>query len=226
METPKISIIIPSVREKEAMQIISAFEETNSTFDYEIVLVSPFEIKTNKVFWIPELELLGSSLATQNGYLSSVGKYIIYLNDHCFPTTNCLQTMFDFMELKQGTLFLGAFKMETKRKKEIGPFKTYGNRIYACYGCISRKSLAKLDNILFDSKYKYSCVDVDLSLRIMEAGGKVEVCQEAIVKPNVLNDLIYKEHRKTFSTDFKVFLNTWSAKFPNIPKTEEVFNLK
>jgi GT2 family glycosyltransferase len=203
---PQISILLPSVRPELCAKTISNFEETNNNFDYEITVVSPFEVRANKVRWIKEESKLGSVLATKIAYTYSTAPYVIYFSDDVIPTKDCLSSLYDLVKGKKDP-FIGAFKMETPSGQQIGPFGVYG-KLYACYGCLS-KLTAEWIGGFFDTKFMYSWVDCDLSLRCWEFGGKVEICKNAVVIPNQIEDEIYLSHRETFFQDFDTFTKKW-----------------
>lgn len=210
-----ISILIPSLRETLLRQKITEFAFTNPTTRYEIVVVSPFEIKESNVIWIKDsAPFRGSVKATNQALGSARGEYVMYFSDDVSPTKDCLKNMTEFLksrEMSNINPFVGAFRMNKPNGSQIGPFKVF-NKLYACYGCISRKSLLKLNNILFKGNFLYSWCDCDFSLRVWELGGKVEVCQNAIVIPKQIEDEIYLNHRKTFNNDFEIFANLWYPK--------------
>lgn len=211
-----ISILIPSLREKLLRERITEFALTNPTTRYEIITVSPFEIKESNVIWIKDsAPFRGSVKATNQALGSATGEYVMYFSDDVSPTKDCLKNMTEFLKSNEnGNInpFLGAFKMITIPNREIGPFGAY-NRLYACYGAISKASLLKLNNKLFDNQFLYSWADIDLSLRVWELGGRVEICQNAIVIPKQEDDEIYKSHRNTFDKDFNIFLGKWHEKY-------------
>lgn len=210
----EISILLPSLRPEAVKQRIKEFAQTNSDVDYEIIVVSPFEIeKGEKVRWlkVDYNSSIGSVGATQLAYLFSESDFVMYFSDKVFPTKNCLKEMLKFVYYKINP-FIGAFKMVRPNGEEIGAFKCY-NKLYACYGCMSKETI-KLMGKFFDVKFNHNWADIDISLRCWEAGGRVEVCQTAIVKPiQHHQDDIYKKHRKkTWNEDVEYFLNKWHDK--------------
>jgi GT2 family glycosyltransferase len=227
MTNKKISLLLPSLREELVKKRIKQWNKTNSNVDFEIVLVSPFEIKEENVFWIKENKCNGSVDATNVAYAFSRGEYVIYFSDDVEPTKDCLKNMLEFMEKQNKTPFLGAFKMINDfTGREIGPFGCY-NMFYACYGCVSKESLRILNNILFNPKLLYSWADIDLSLRIYDKKGEVKKCDEAIVIPHQIEDEIYKSHRNTFENDFNIFADIWHRKLgKNLPKVHGEINKK
>jgi len=217
----EISILLPSLRPEASELSIREFETTNPNVDYEIVLVSPFQpVYSHRVKWIKEQNVLGSVIATQMAWENSIGEYVMYFSDDVSPMGNCLRNMLEFMKTKTNP-FIGASKMMNQNRREIGPFGAY-KRLYACYGCMSRETVKMLDGI-FSRDFFYSWGDIDLSMKCWEQGGKVEICQDAIVIPRQIEDEVYKEHRsKYFQRDEEVFLSKWHDKLGKGYKRNEV----
>lgn len=209
----EITIIIPSLREKLLQRRISEWEESNTGVDYEIIVISPFQVFGGKITWIKDNPpFKGSVNATDKGCAIAQGKYIVYMSDDVKPTKGCLRNIIEFMDKQKIHPFLGAFKMIKPNGSEIGPFGVY-NRFYACYGCISKEDLMLLYGTLFKPSFKYSWADCDLSLRIWDKKGEVKICNNAIVIPEQENDEIYKEHRRLFfQQDVDTFLGIWHGR--------------
>lgn len=204
---PEISILLPSVRPEAVERTIREFDETNSNVNYEIIVVSPFQISGTKTIWIKEDTRRGSVLATQIALRESRAEYVMYFSDDVSPEQNCLKNMLEFVKSRKEP-FVGAYKMVQPNGREIGPFGCY-DRLYACYGCLSKETINLLSG-MFNVDFEYSWCDIDLSLRCWLANGKVEICQNAIVVPRQINDECYKEHRaKYWEQDVEVFLNKW-----------------
>jgi len=222
MPNHNISILLPSVRPEAVKQTIREFAETNPGFDYEIVVVSPFEVQGENVIWVEEREPLGSVSATFMAYVHSRGKYVIYFSDDVTPGQNCLTEMYNFME-QHPAPFIGAFKMMDSTR-EIGPFGAY-DKLYACYGCLSRETISKLDGF-FDTQFLFSWADIDISLRCWEIGGKVEICHTAVVYPHQIHDDVYKNHReKYWNSDVNQFFDIWHEKLgKDLPRFDGAVN--
>lgn len=211
MTEKEVSILLPSLRKDLVNQRIAEWATNNPTVNYELIIVSPFEVSGYNVTWLKENDRKGSVHATNIALNTALGNYIIYFSDDVAPTKNCLRHMLDFMKAQEKHPFLGAFKMIFKNNRQIGPFGAY-NRLYACYGCISKEDLFSLSNILFRPEFLYSWGDIDLSLRIWEKDGEVKICEEAVVIPQQVEDDIYLAHRNTFKNDFETFANKWHKK--------------
>ena len=208
---PEISIILPSLREKEVLERIKEFEITNGNFDYEIIVVSPFLVKGKKVIHIFEDKPRGVPLAYNSGYKDSSGQYICWWSDDISPTKNCLLNMVNFLKTKKPP-FIGAFRIKDKKGIEHSQWKVYG-KLYACWGSTSRKTINIIGKF-FDPIFKCYFADPDLSLRVWEKRGEVEVCPDAWIISHGLIDKIREENqRKYFSQDFETFLNRWHEIF-------------
>jgi len=207
----EVSILLPSVRPEALKLTINGFKATNDDVDYEIVVCSQFEAEGHKVKWVSEgPERLGSVSATNKCFHNSEGEHVIYFSDDVHPTYGCLKTMLDFVKERKDP-FIGAFRMLNSNGRDIGPFGAY-NKLYACYGCLSRYTVKKL-GMLFHPGFMYSWVDIDLSLRCWETGGSVEICDEAIMMPRQIEDEFYKEHRaKYWDADVDTFFELWHGK--------------
>ena len=220
---PEISVLLPSLRPELLSRTVKEFSETNSDVNYEIIVVSPFEVKTDRVIWVKEDKSEGSVVATNRAYTNSRGDYVMYFSDDVSPTKDCLKNMLSFMKTKK-TPFVGAFKMINPNGKEIGPFGAY-KKLYACYGCLNVETVLQLGGV-FSSIFEYSWCDIDLSLRCWLTNGKVEICQDASVMPRQINDDIYKAHRgSSWDRDVEAFLNKWHSIYGNgIPREQGTVN--
>lgn len=210
MKKTELSILLPSLRKELAERTIREFAQNNLNCNYEVIVVSPFEIEGERVRHVFEGDKqLGSVQATRLAYKYAQSPYIMYFSDDVSPANNCLNNMLEFVKSKSEP-FIGAFKM-MQGNKEIGPFGAYG-RLYACYGMLSKDTIDAIGGF-FNSQYMYSWVDIDMSLRCWESKGKVEICDYAIVYPRQIEDDIYIKHRKeTWSQDVDTFMKLWHGK--------------
>lgn len=203
---PEVSIILPSLRPTAVLQRIKEFSITNRDSDYEIVVVSPFTIKEDRVVHIYEEEQLGSTFANNTAYENSSGEYIVWWADDVYPTTNCLSNMLRFVKSKRDP-FIGSFRLR-RGGREKSQWIVYG-KLYACLGCASRNTL-KLIGGFFDPIFKHYWVDPDMCLRTWEKGGRVEICPDAWVEDeNIIDEVRENSWNKYFATDTQTFLNRW-----------------
>src|SRR5438445_2885725 len=64
----KLSIILPSVFHGDVAATIKSFEENTKSLDYEIVVVSPFEVARPRVVWVPERNPRGNVAANVEAF--------------------------------------------------------------------------------------------------------------------------------------------------------------
>jgi len=207
---PEISVILPSIRLEEVLQRIKEFSITNQDSDYEIIVVSPFPVKGDKVVHIAE-EPLGCIHAHNTAYKNSSGKYIAYWGDRASPTTNCLSNMLNFVKSNTDP-FIGSFRFKDSRGgRERRQWTVYG-KLYAAFGCASRNTINIIGGY-FDPIFKAYWVDPDMCLRTWEHGGKVEICPNAWLEVNTFADQIaINNWGKYFDADKEAFFNRWHDK--------------
>jgi len=221
---PLISIIMPSLRPQKCLQRIEEFAETNPDVDYEMIVVSPFLVQKEKVVHIHETTRQGCLYAHRIAYLNSSGEYVVWWADDASPTTNCLSIMMDFIRHRNAP-FIGSFRIKNTEQKELDTVWTVYGKLYACYGCSSKESL-ELVGGYFDPIFKNNWADPDLSLRVWEYGGRVELCPDSWIVVNSINDEVYSENLNNyFDADTETFLNRWHNKLgQGIEKTWQLIN--
>jgi hypothetical protein len=207
---PEISIILPSLRRTLVLKRIKEFAKTTKGLDYEIIVVSPFPVKGERVVHIYEEKQLGTIHAHDVAYRNSLGVYIMPWADDSSPTMNCLSSMLSFVKGKKDP-FVGSFRVKDRRGRELVQWSVYG-KLYACFGCASKNTL-KLIGGYFDPAYKGYWADPDMGLRTWEKGGRVEVCPNAWVITEGFSDKVSTENSKNyFQHDTETFYNRWHDK--------------
>jgi GT2 family glycosyltransferase len=137
----KVSILIASLREEELKKRLEEYDNIQININYEIVVVSPFEVVHPKVKWVKEEERKGNVYAMQKAFNNSTGNYIMFLADDVSPTISSIDNLFHFVRMR-GEPFLGSFIMTDEQGKEQDSWYIK-DKLYACYGCIARKDIEK-----------------------------------------------------------------------------------
>lgn len=205
---PEISIIMPSLRPDALSQTLGEFSITDKDSDYEIVVVSPFEVRNqDRVVHMYEEEPQGNNLANDIGYKNSSGQYIIAWSDDSSPTPNCLSNMLAFVKSKEEP-FIGAFRVKDQLNQEHSNCCVY-DKLYAAWGCASRNTVNMIGGH-YDPIFKSHWSDPDMSLRVWAKGGKVEICPNAWVIKRYIEDEVHKSnYEKYFNKDMETFFNRW-----------------
>jgi hypothetical protein len=169
----KVSLTLPSIDQKLCEATVNKILEMTRDVDYEIVVVSPFEIRAPKVRWVLETERMGNCAAHQQAYLHSEGELIVAFTDHWEPTDPCwLKNAHDFYLNRSKLFFPYACGLN------LGRFHIVYGHLYPTYPVISRQSIEKV-GAYYDPAYHSSYADSDLGLRVWGAGGRCENCPQA-----------------------------------------------
>lgn len=220
---PEISIILPSLRPELVLQRIKEFYKTNRDSDYEIIVVSPFKVRGDRVVHIYERELAGTIHAHNVAYENSSGRYIVPWADDTSPTTGCLSNMLRFVKSRKEP-FIGAFRIKDRRGGELSHWAVYG-KLYAGFACFSKKTV-ELAGGYYDPVYKGYWADPDMCLRNWERGGKVEVYPNAwVVTENLVDGVVTNNLSKYFDKDAETFFNRWHGRLgKGMERTFEAVN--
>lgn len=212
----EISILLPSLRPQAVVRVVRELSLTNPAMDYEIIIVSPFEIGGEKVVHVLETERRGVMHAINEAYKVASGEYIVVWSDDASPEDDCLIRILDFVKAHAAP-FVATFRRRDPQGKEAEQWSVYG-KLYAGWLCASKRTL-QLAGGLFDSGFKNYWADPDLSLRVWSTGGEVAVCPTAWIKVVQIDDKVKVNNlNSSFDTDTQVFFDRWHAKFGNNAK--------
>ena len=204
----EISILLPSLRPQSVSRVVREFFLTNATIDYEIIVVSPFQVEGKRVIHVFEKERQGVIHAINEAYRNASGEYIVVWSDDASPENRCLQLMLDFVKA-HSTPFVAGFSLkDIKEDKELEQWSVYG-KLYVGWLCATKKTLDAVGG-LFEPSYKNYWADPDLSLRVWSKGGEVAVCPNAWIKIEQIVDQVKAENiESSFDGDTKTFFDRW-----------------
>ncbi len=208
---PEISIILPSLRQEALFQRVREFSLACPDVDYEIIVVSPFEVKMDRVVHIFERDRKGCIHAHGLAYHHASGEYIVPWSDDASPTVGCLDNMLKFMKGKRDP-FIASFRIKNKYHYELSPWRVYG-RLYACWACVSRRTLDMVGGY-YDPVFRSYWADPDLSLRVITKGGKIGTCRNTWVILQHINDKVRADNfDKYFKPDTDTFISRWHHQY-------------
>ncbi len=209
---PELSILLPSLRYEEVTKRIAEFARTNPYVDYEIIVVSPFAVSGNKVVHLPETEKKGVIFAMNEAYKKASGKYIVPWSDDAAPSDNCLKNILDFVKANEGsTPFVAGFAKYDSRGSGFGQWSVYG-KLYVGWLCASKNTIEKIGGF-FDTAFKNYWADPDFCLRVWDNGGRVEICPDAVIKVQQINDEVKSGNiNSCFERDTQTFFDRWHDK--------------
>lgn len=159
-----ISILLPSRRKQLCLDRIAQFAQDLGGLDYEIVVCGDVPIEEERTTWIPDDKLTGTVYSTNLCYAHSTGKVVAWWSDNFgLDSRPCTRALYDFV-------------MQDAAKPVIAashPYMTIYGKPTAPVGCIHRNTLTTyLNNTVFNPVFKSFYADIDLSLRLLEAGGQ------------------------------------------------------
>ncbi|NER03544.1 MAG: hypothetical protein F6K17_13445 [Okeania sp. SIO3C4] len=210
---------MPTLNEKLAEVAINKIHETTENIDYEIIVVSPFEMSGPNIKWIPEAKATGSCRAHATAWEASEGDIIVTMCDDLYPAPRCFQEMIEFLIEREKIYFPYSCGLNHQDMRKTGKhFGTLFGYYYPFYPALSRKSIEKIDGYHLRDYASHYC-DCDMAMRVWDAGGRCELCHKAII--HSIDNLGIPEI-KTLSNErpigshqkgYEIFLGKWKEKY-------------
>ena len=209
-----VSIIMPTMRPDMAVERLCDFVALHALEQWELIIPTPLDesVTRNTVLVDgPAVRIIREDaprgpLAAHRRALADVrGEYILYWSDAARPQHGSLEAFVRDCDAHQAP-YVSAWRLFNDAGEELPQWEVYG-KPYACWGGLSYVSLAKLDGVLFDPRYRAFWGDPDLGLRVWEAGGRVGV------NPTASCTLLPHDHtpnwERYFESDRLAFVNKW-----------------
>ncbi len=208
---PLFSLSLPSLREENAELVIRHIEEHSVGVDYEIVVVSPFEMSGPRIVHVPEVKPRGNCSAHADAYEASSGDYIVTFTDDIIPTTGWLDGLDEQMQAREAEHFPFCGGMHRANWLIFGT--VYG-LYYPYFPVLSRRSVEAIGGY-FSRDYQAHFGDPDLAMRVWDAGGRCELLPS--VKIYGLHQLDKTDeafHKRTSGDrDMEAFQQRWAEKY-------------
>lgn len=203
----KVSIIVPTLREKLFRSLLSSIEEGARGFDYEVVVISPFSPEGKSILWLKEDVPLGTCNAIAHGYENSSGDIVVLLSDDVLVTSGWLRSIVDFIVERERNYF----PFLAGQNKSGRYFGTVYGMYYPYYPAISRRSAEAIGG-LFSREFVSHYGDPDLGLRVWNKGGRAELCYDSKLIFSSIERYFSAAPKKSKSLDgdFETFKNKWS----------------
>ncbi|MDP2362702.1 MAG: hypothetical protein Q8M94_02915, partial [Ignavibacteria bacterium] len=226
-----ISVIIPTKDRNEGLEeILESLPLAMHKLKYETILycskknfdeLEPVTAKhkITKVFYdedvFSEKEKFSWSKLMNHGFANSIGNWVVYASDdiqfYPFSFWNAF-TSINLGEKIGGITFLHKNTVETYG----GVFDNYGydevgEFPYINFGLVSKKAFESVAG--FDEKFKFYWADVDLCLRILESGFKIETAHYSLVDHNNITDRLKQENSgDRYLSDTSYFFDKWEKR--------------
>jgi GT2 family glycosyltransferase len=201
-----LSIIIPTCNRPDALRrCLVALRTTVRTRHETIVVggdesnrIEPWIRQFAEVKLIPEERREGLTTALNNGLREATGRYIMWLHDDARPLSGSIDAAVsamkrpDFSDVGMIAFYHTNLLPKTQRLDSV-VFEgaTYsigaiGSRVYSNFGMARREVFEKVGVI--DSRFYLRCWDIDLALRIADAGMRVGGLREARIAHEIASD--------------------------------------
>lgn len=191
---PACSVLIPSLREDK----LNACVESVSKFELLDV-----EILVNR-------DSGGIYKAVNQLVDEAKHDILVHIPDDCVVRFGSLKNIVEFVD-KQDGLFEASFRVMHDGVEQEN-YQYYG-KTFAPYICTNKKTLDAVGG-MFDKNLNSFYGDPDLSLRIWQAGGRVEVCPDAwVVSNSVIDQVSVDSSRKYLRQDRDYFVKKWDPVF-------------
>lgn len=204
---PTFSIILPTLRPKLLACTLHSIERNSVGHDYEVVVVSPFEVSGHRVRWSPERTAQGSVAAHIQGVADSRGDIIITMTDDTIALPGWLDTIEQRIAAGEAKWLPFCLSLNRVNSPLIG---TVFGRYYAYFSIVSRRTIDAMGG-MYDPAYKGNWADPDFGLRIWDRGGRVEFCAEARTMCSTLQLYFTEAAHKTVARhgDTELFFQRW-----------------
>ena len=208
---PLFSLSLPTLRQENAELVIKYIHDCSAGYDYEIVVVSPFEIRGPQIRHVPEPEARGNCSAHAAAYAASSGEYVITFTDDIIPTPGWLDGLQQTMEAKEAQHF--PFCGGLHRANWLIYGTVYG-LYYPYFPVLSRRSAEQIGGY-FSEDYAAHFGDPDLAMRVWDAGGRCELIISAKIYGLLQFDRTNQaEHKQTSGErDMAMFKARWHARY-------------
>lgn len=210
---PRVTIILPSVRPDLLTDCIRRMHETAGFDDYEIAVVSPFEVRGTRVRWLPETERRGTIAAHADAYARTDSDCVVAMADYALAHRNWLKNVLSLLDEHggDGRPFCAGLFLATNGWGASPCIGTVFGHYYP-YFPVARRSCLERVGGYFSTAYIAYFADPDLGLRFWSHGGHCRPCWDAVLVGSPKRATISPERRGLTSRmpqDMKMFLETW-----------------
>lgn len=211
----QLSVLIASIRPKRVHDAIARLRPDLAPYDYEIVVVSPFEISGPRIVWVPEETPRGSINAANLGFAAAKGDLTIQAaDDVAFDRGLISPAIVQLGSMRQSNLPCVGFAH--RRGKQAYLNVAYGRYVPGYY-VAPTAALRLIGDTLYDPNFRVAWADQDLGLRIWSVGGRCEIATGGVVhdfgtseKPTLSAGMT----EANTSREFEMFAAKWSGAQP------------
>jgi hypothetical protein len=222
----KLSLTLPTLFPEPAMRAIEKVRATLHDMDYEIVVVSPFEISGPNIVWVKEETPRGSGAAQAIAAEHATGDVI--------------GPMVDDMEFLPGWAKEGIetlLRCERGRPYAVGIGQTnliVGTAFgiyYPFFPLVRRSTLDRVGGY-FRPEFRHHFIDSDLALRIWSAGGACGFTENNYVVRKLrgggdatMAERLAGSRSASVRSDMDIFVQRWGARYGQGWPMQDVYDI-
>jgi GT2 family glycosyltransferase len=201
-----LSIISPTLNRPDALRRCLVALRTTVRTRHEVVVVGsdesnriePWLRQFTDIKYIAEERREGLTAALNHGLREAAGRYVMWLHDDARPLAGAIDSAVsamkrpDFSDVGMIALYHTNLLPKTQRLDSVvHEGATYsigaiGPKVYSNFGVVRREAFEKIGVI--DTRFYLRCWDIDLALRITDAGMRVGGLREARVAHEIAPD--------------------------------------
>lgn len=173
----KISLILPGLFPEALAATIRSIFAASQGLDYELVVVTPFEVNGPRIRWVREETPRGNCHAHKIGYAAATGDIIVAMSDDARLVAGWADKALAFLqerEKQNPLLSVGLHRMDFLIGTVFGLYYPY-------YPFVRRSTLEAVGGY-FSDDYRAHFTDPDLALRIWSVGGRCEILPERVLQ--------------------------------------------
>jgi glycosyltransferase involved in cell wall biosynthesis len=208
---PLFSILLPSLRPDYAENAIRQVLMCSVGQDYELIVISPFEVGGDRIRHVPEVEPQGDSAAFHAGLQVASGKIVVPMIDDFAPAYGWLDRIEEAVDVheRRALPFCGSLYWVNHPW-----FNTAYDLYHPFFPVMSRRSIDRIGEYI-DRRFRTHFGDVDLGLRIWSDGGRCALLTEAPIykaRPE-LDDRQSPLKKLTVQSDFDALVARWHDRY-------------
>jgi len=228
---PVVSVVLGSYNRKFFLKrVIKSIRSSAVDFAYEIIVVDGGSSDGSTKWLMRQKDIVtivqhnhgawqGKGVERRSwgyfmnlGFRCAQGKYVLMLSDDCLLHQDAMTNGAAFFEerLARGVK-LGAVPFYWRNWPDNKKYFVIAikNQVYLNHGLYLKEALEEVKYIN-ETDYTFYCADIDLSLRLVKAGYRIEACDQSIVEHyNHANLRVRKSNKDTHEQDKRNFEANW-----------------